>query len=176
MPRRTPLPSHALPICTLPICVAAAGLIGLIGLAGLAGCAAPLPVGTAEQRERLAELDYPQDAEVGEPLHVEVIRDGRQLRFINREPREFRRVTLWLNQQYAGVIERIAPGSHESVPANQVPLASFVNEHGETFPVGRFLAPDDTIALVSAELIFGQGDALTRRALTVWPDKRWFED
>lgn len=140
------------------------------------GCAAPLPVGSAEQRERLAQLDYPQDAEVGEPLQLEVIRDGAHLRFISREPREFRRVTLWLNQQYAGVAERIAPGSYEAVSSNSVPLGAFINEHGEPFPVGRFLAPDDTVALVSAEMVFGEDDTTTRRALTVWPDKRWFED
>ncbi|MEM1444933.1 MAG: hypothetical protein AAGF84_02665 [Planctomycetota bacterium] len=152
--------------------------IGVVfaGLALAHGCAAPLPVGSAEQRQRLAELDYPADAEIGQPLQLEVIRDGQHLRFINREPREFRRVTLWLNQQYAGVAERIAPGSYESVSANSVPLGAFINEHGEPFPVGRFLAPDDTIALVSAEMVFGQGDATTRRAMTVWPDKRWFED
>ncbi|CAN0459325.1 unnamed protein product, partial [Ectocarpus fasciculatus] len=98
------------------------------------------------------------------------------LHFINREPREFRRVTLWLNQQYAGVAERIAPGSYESVSSNSVPLAAFINQHGEPFPTGSFLAPDDTQALVSVELISDQGETITRQALTVWPDKRWFED
>ena len=139
-------------------------------------CAAPLPVGSAEQRQRLAQLTYPQDATVGEPLHIEAIRDGQHLRFISREPRELRRVTLWLNQQYAGVAERIAPGSHESVTSNSMPLAAFINQHGEPFPTGRFLAPDDTQALVSVELVTGEGVDAVRRAMTVWPDKRWFED
>ncbi|MEM7578195.1 MAG: hypothetical protein AAF328_12065 [Planctomycetota bacterium] len=150
--------------------------LGLTALLLAGGCAAPLPVGSAEQRERLAQLDYPANAEAGEPLQLEVIRDGQHLRFINREPREFRRVTLWLNQQYAGVAERLAPGSYESVSSNSVPLGAFINQHGEPFPVGRFLAPDDTVALVSAEMIIEQDDGMTRRSLTVWPDKRWFED
>ncbi len=154
---------------------------GLLSATFLHACAAPLPVGSAEQRQRLAQLQYPQDAQAGEPLHVEAIRDGQHLRFINREPREFRRVTLWLNQQYAGVAERIAPGSYESVSSNSLPLAAFINQHGEPFPTGSFLAPDDTQALVSVEMVTGtpgngEGEGTTRRALTVWPDKRWFEN
>ncbi|MEM8782148.1 MAG: hypothetical protein AAGE65_04745 [Planctomycetota bacterium] len=150
--------------------------VGLLGCTLLQACGATLPVGSAEQRERLAALRYPADARQGEPLQLEAIRDGKHLRFINREPREFRRVTLWLNQQYAGVAERIAPGSYENVGSNSVPLGAFINRYGEPFPTGNFLAPDDTQALVSVEMVFDDDDGSTRRPLTVWPDRRWFEE
>ncbi len=156
MPRRAPLTAIT------PI---------LLGTAVLTGCTAPLPVGTAEQRQQLAQLRYPADADAGKPLHVDVERTGQGLRFVNREPREFRDAVVWINQQYAGRVDRLRIGT-----GNTVPLNRFVNQHGEAFPTDSFLAPDDSQAVVSVELVAAADGRPTRHAMTVWPDKRWFED
>ncbi len=150
------------------------GLLSLVLLvaATLVGCVSPLPVGSAEEREELAAMRYPEDAPVDDPLHVDVERTGETVRFINREPRAFRDLTLWINQEYAGRVERLDIG-----PGNTTSLRRFVNRYGERFPVGRFLAPDETVALVSVEWVTRDADGNdVRRPLTVWPDKRWFED
>lgn len=142
-----------------------------LGLAGLllaavftAGCAAPLSMSEEQERQRLAQLDYPADAEHGPDLDVVVRREGARLTFINRTPRAYRDVRVWLNQQYVREIAAIEIG-----PDNKFDLSRWINQHREPFPVGSFLAPDAAFPVVLAELI--DLDTGLRHRLLVWPDE-----
>lgn len=154
MPRFFPSAPRLLFIKTLPLL--AASLV--------VGCVAPLPVSQQEERQRLARLDYPADAEHGPDLDIVVRRDGRHATLINRTPRTYRDVRIWLNQQYVRELAFIDIG-----PANKLDLTRWINEHREPFPVGTLLAPDKAFPVVLAELI----DPATglRHRLLVWPNE-----
>lgn len=132
-------------------------------LPGAGGCVAPITVGQDEERRRLAQIDYPAEAEYGPDLDIVVRRDGDRLNLINRTPRVYRDVRLWLNQQYVRDVPRIEIG-----PGNRYTLTRWVNEHREPFPVGTLLAPDKAFPVVLAELI--DLDTGLRHRLLVWPD------
>ena len=91
-----------------------------------------------------------------------MIRDGGSFYLINREPRRFDGARLWLNQQWAGDLERVPIGA-----GPWVPLSLFVNRHGEGFPRGLFLRPDLEKPLILAELVPAGSNQL--RPLTVVP-------
>ncbi|BAM04907.1 hypothetical protein [Phycisphaera mikurensis] len=133
----------------------------------LPGCGVARPAGWSETRARLAAARYPEpaaaDAERGAPLRVDVVRDGGSLYLINREPRRLDGARLWLNQQWAGDLERVPIG-----PGAWIPLDRFINRHGEPFPRGRFLRPDLAKPLILAELV--PAGSATLRPLTVIPE------
>lgn len=138
--------------------------VGICALfVGLVGCAAPLTMSQEEERQRLAQLDYPEDAEYGPDLDIVVRREGDRLTFINRTARPVRDVRVWLNQQYVRDLPAIEIG-----PDNRFALDRWVNEHREPFPVGSLLAPDAAFPVVLAELI--DMDTGLRHRLLVWPD------
>jgi hypothetical protein len=112
---------------------------------GLSGCGTGII--TAEQPDRLAATPYPKAAPLGDDLDILIIRHGWDIQLVNRTPRSYRDVQLWLNQQYVGDVNRIQIGAQ-----NSVPLSDFVNSHREAYPVGGFLDPDRGYPLVLAEL------------------------
>ena len=143
-------------------------LLGLLLVAlALPGCGATYPAGWAAKKERLVEARHPAPAAAeaprGEPLAVDVVREGGSLRLINREPRRFDGARLWLNQQWAGDLDRVPIG-----PGGWVSLELFVNRHGEPFPRGLFLRPDLAKPLILAELVPAGSDRI--HPLTVIPE------
>ena len=123
----------------------------------------PTTLGQQQNRERLAELDYPAEAEYGPDLDIVVRRERDRVNLINRTPRSYRDVRIWLNQQYVRDVMRIDIG-----PDNEYLLGRWTNEHREGFPVGTLLAPDAADPIVLAELM----DPATglRHRLLAWPD------
>ena len=143
-------------------------MLWTLGFAGLVGCGTTLPAGTAADRQALRELAYPgMTPPFDGALDVVVERDGEMLTLQNREARRLENAVLWLNQGYAGFLETLPIGR----PV-RLPLQRFVNRHGETFPTGRFFAPDLAETLLAAELLTPEGQ---RYRLTVLPDERWYE-
>ncbi len=120
----------------------------IIGLLTLSGCstwnsAALEP----EQVSQLAQTPYPQTAPLGDDLDVLVITHGRQLQLVNRTPRSYQNVQLWLNQQFVGNVETIAIGTD-----NTISLLYFINRYHETYPAGSWLHPDQAFPVVKAEI------------------------
>jgi len=146
--------------------------ISVITLAalGLAGCSyfssfveeTKPPILTPEGQRVDAASDgptrYPDDAPLGEPLAIEVIRTGNGIQLDNRTVNAYADTVLWLNEQYGAKIGDVAIGRGQPIA-----LESFVNHHGETYPVGRFLQPDADRPLILADLVV-EG---TRHKLTV---------
>ncbi|MEO0514448.1 MAG: hypothetical protein AAF086_04040 [Planctomycetota bacterium] len=130
----------------------------------LGGCAAPLTMSQEQERQRLAQLVYPAEAEYGPDLDIVVRRDGDHLTLINRTARSYRDVRIWLNQQYVREVPLIKIG-----PGNRLGLNRFINQHREPFPVGTLLAPDAAFPVVLAELL--DLDTGLRHRLLVWPDE-----
>lgn len=130
----------------------------------LIGCAAPLPVSRQQERQRLAQLDYPAGAEHGPDLDIVVRRDGDRVTLINRTPQTYRDVRVWINQQYVRELAFIEIG-----PDNTLDLTRWINRHGEPFPVGTLLAPDKAFPVVLAELV--DPETGLRHRLLVWPDE-----
>lgn len=160
------MPNHALLPYFAPSITLRAGLVGLLlvlAAGWLVGCTAPLTMSQIEDRKRLAQLDYPAEAQRGPDLDIVVRREGDRLTLINRTPRSYRDVQLWLNQQYVREITSIKIG-----PGNRYDLKRWVNQHRETFPVGTLLAPDAAFPVVLAELV--DLDTGLRHRLLVWPD------
>jgi len=112
--------------------------------------------------ERLAAMEYPADQERGDDLDIIVVHKADTLLLVNRTPRAYRDVTLWLNQQYVRPLDAIDIGTE-----NRIDLRTAVNEHGQSYPVGSFLKPDKRMQLVQAEIV----DPTTNRRhrLTVQP-------
>jgi hypothetical protein len=106
----------------------------------------------AERAATQRQMIYPSEAEYGRDLDVVVRRSGAMVQTTNREPRSFEGTQMWLNQQYVRPVESIRIAGPGLGGANQHPAGEFVNEHGEPFPVGGFLAPDQTRPLLLAEL------------------------
>jgi hypothetical protein len=135
-------------------------LAALIGLGGCTYFEDITPPLLSESGERIpaeeGEADddgtvtraYPEDAERGRALDIEVIRVGNAVRLINRTTRTYENAELWLNHEYGAPIDTVETGKNEPLS-----LRSFVNAHGERYPLGVFLAPDLDEALVEADLI-----------------------
>lgn len=142
-----------------------------MAIAFLSGCAVDELFSVAYQFQRpvdptlaeeLAELKYPAEAEYGEDLNVRVIRDRTLAQLINVEPQTISNKQLWVNQQWVRQVERIEVGANEPFA-----LVTMINEHGEPFPVGRWLQPEIGQELNSAEL-YDLNTGLRHR-LTVQP-------
>ncbi len=146
-----------------PAVVWSIALAGSIGLCGFGGCTASPKIDATEVRQRAA-MRYPEEAEAGEPLDIVAVRDGDRLRLINRTPRTYGAVELWLNHEYVGIVDHIRIGTD-----NTAHLPDFINRHGESFPTGSFLRPERSRPLVTAEIYDPTTD--TRRALIVQPER-----
>ena len=118
-------------------------LFALLGSASLVGCFAPESMATKETRRELARLVYPVDAPLGPDLDIIAERMGPILCLSNRTAAVYRDYQLWLNCHYVNTVPLIQIGSD-----NPLTLDRWVNNYGETFPVGSFLLPDQARALV----------------------------
>jgi len=128
--------------------------------ASLAGCQAGYVPAEPALAARLAPLDYPQDAELGEDLDVIVRQRGNTLFLTNRTARPRVNQQLWLNQQWVGQPPTIPVGGTVTME-----LSRFVNDYGETFPLETFLTPEKGQAVVLAELFDPRSEQ--RHRLTV---------
>ncbi len=114
-----------------------------------------------EQIDALRKMPYPAAADVGEDLDIVISRRGGRISITNRTPRSYENVLLWLNRQYVHPAGRIAIG-----PDNILPLRTFINHYGESFPVGGLLSPDKGFPVVLAEMYDPVSNK--RHRLTVW--------
>ena len=103
---------------------------------------------------------YPSNVQFAGDLDVVARRDGGTLRLVNRTPRPYENVQLWLNQEYVALLKRIDIG-----PDNQFDLSQFINEYGEIYPIGGLLTPEKTRPVVLAEMFEPAGR--TRHRLLV---------
>lgn len=115
--------------------------------------------------ERLSAMQYPAEGEWGDNLDIVVVHKGDTVQLVNRTPRPYRGMTLWLNQQYVRPLDTIAIG-----PDNVIDLTTAVNEHGQSYPVGSFLKPDKRMLLVQAELVDPQTNLRHRLIVQPKPD------
>lgn len=97
--------------------------------------------------QRLSALDYPADAPYGPDLDVLVVRSNADIRLVNRTPRNYSAMQLWLNQQWVADSGLVQIGTD-----NTRLLTDFVNRLREPYPVGTLLNPEKTYPLVLAEL------------------------
>ncbi len=120
-------------------------IVGGLLLAGLllSGCRSA-PDAT---RAALAQQAYPADSTLGEPVDVLVVRHGGDIQIINRTPRSYDGMQLWLNQQYLG-----QPGLIRIGTGNRASLSRFINRFGESYPTGSMLTPEKSYPIVLAEL------------------------
>lgn len=93
---------------------------------------------------------YPSQSPLAAPLDVEVLRDGNAILLHNHTVQDFQAVELWLNQEYGAELPFVPIGQGQAMA-----LTSFVNRHGEHYPVAQFLRPELDRTLVSAELVVG---------------------
>lgn len=110
---------------------------------------------------QLADLEYPKDANYGEDLDIRATKQGAVLVLVSREPKSYENVQLWLNRQYVSVIERV-----DVAQQIDAPFAYFINEYGESFPVGWLLAPEEARPVLSAE-VYDPGTGLKHRLVAV---------
>ena len=125
--------------CAVPRGAALAPVLMMAMLTLLAGvgCQGSHKLADPVLARDLSPLVYPKDAPLGEDLDIVVIRSNRQMELVNRMPRSYSDVTLWVNQQYVGRPVTIDVGS-----SLEVDLTQYVNKHGEEYPVGWLLGPD----------------------------------
>jgi len=112
------------------------------------GCLSTKPNLPPQRIEQLAAMEYPADMPWGDDLDILVVRRGDRIQLVNRTPRQYQDVTLWMNQQYVRPIKQIDIGTD-----NTVDLRKMVSKHSEAYPVGNFFKPDKSMLLVQAELI-----------------------
>ena len=125
-------------------------------LAMLAGCRQFPEVGTLAGEKvdpqlaaELSALTYPGGEEaIGEDLNMVARRDGRTLHIRSFEPRRLENMLCWVNQQWVGRLDAVEIGED-----NTYDLLTFINEHGEHYPVGSFLSPDEAQRVVLVELV-----------------------
>lgn len=144
-------------------------LCGCLLLLLLGGCEAVSHIATSlgpdQPAERVEPVLYPEDAPVGEPLEVEVIRVSRRhVNLVNRTAHSYQDLEVYLNHQFGGTIESLPVG--QSI---EVSLSQFVNHHGERYPVGSLLEPDKSQKLILAEaMVDGQIHRMTVRLSEDW--------
>ena len=97
--------------------------------------------------DELAALRYPAGKPLGTDLDIVVVRDRAAIELINRSARTYRDHQIWINQEYVTHADLIRIGTD-----NRFALTSFINHHGQFFPVGGFLTPDMIRPVVLAEL------------------------
>ncbi len=86
----------------------------------------------------------------GDPIDIEVVRVGNAVKLYNRSVNSYSNVQLWLNGHYGVTLKEIPIGAGEPIS-----LESFLNQHGERYPVRKFLRPDRDRTLVRADLYVG---------------------
>ena len=128
-----------------------AALALVLALVMVGGCAQER-IDTPRARE-LAALRYPETAERGPELDVLVHIEGREVHLVNRTPRSYHGMQLWLNRQYVREVQTVDIGE-----GNYYFLRSFINRWQEPFPTGGFLTPERRRPLVLAELYDPQAD------------------
>ncbi len=96
--------------------------------------------------KELSKRTYPAQAELGDDLDIIVVRDGGAVRLVNRTPRSYSGLQLWINEEWVGDVTTVQIGTD-----NLVALPQMINEHGERFPVGGILSPDKTLPVVLTE-------------------------
>ncbi|MEQ9454571.1 MAG: hypothetical protein RLN76_08285 [Phycisphaeraceae bacterium] len=114
--------------------------------ASVPGCRGTADLLASAQTEELAQLRYPEEAQHGPDLDIQLEQHGRNLTVINLEPLRFRSIQLWLNAEYARPIDQIRIGE------NTFSLRRWINRYGETYPTGSFLAPDQRVPIALAEV------------------------
>ncbi len=114
----------------------------------------------------LADLEYPAEAPYGENLDIIAVKDGFHLRLVNRTAKVYYDLQLWLNQQYVREVDRIEIGDR-----NSFHLDTFINSHGESFPLGKLLTPEKAIPVVLAECY--EPVAGVRHRMVVQPTSSW---
>jgi hypothetical protein len=102
---------------------------------------------------------YPKKAAVGDDWNIIVHQTTDSLLLTNQTPRTYQQVQLWVNQQYITDVESIKIGS-----GNTVKLGSFINKHGETYPVPGLLTPDHSFPVLLCE-IFDPDDGKRHRLM-----------
>lgn len=127
-------------VCLLALCLSAVGCSS-IGLGGQHNQAAV---------DKLASLVYPSQSKRGNDLDILVVRTGGSVKLVNRTPRVYYNVELWLNQQYVNTIAKLDISSNAGDTHLSLPL--FINKHGQVYPVGGLLTPDLNKPLLIAEL------------------------
>lgn len=115
----------------------------LLSGCGLFGPAQPDP----STVEELSKLAYPAQAKLGADLDILAVVQGSWLQLVNRTPRHYGALQLWLNQQWVGQVPAVRIGTD-----NEYDLSRFVNEFGEPYPSGDLLHPERALPLVLAEL------------------------
>ncbi len=127
-------------------------LVLMSALASLTACNT-VGLGRAPEHariEQLSKLIYPKDSDRGQDLDILVVRRGASLTFVNRTPRVYNDVEIWLNQQYVNTLGKIEIGQPgQNTDYN---LAAFYNRHAEHYPIGSFLTPEKNMKLLVAEL------------------------
>ena len=121
------------------------------------------PLSDARVRE-LAKIQYPGEATDAGTLDIDVIPRGDRVVLVNRTPRRYQNVRLWLNGRYVRGVERIEIGSDNSWPMN-----TFINRYREPYPTGTLLRPEAREPLAMAQLHDPATNAL--HALTVVPEE-----
>jgi len=127
------------------------------------GCASKGPGIARSTVQRLAGYPYPESALHGRDLDVVLIRDGKTIRVVNREPEPVRFMQLWLNQTYVREIDTLPVGE------SSWSLAKFINDFEESYPTGGVLSPDKSRTLLIAEFYDPKTGNIHR--LLTQPDK-----
>lgn len=104
---------------------------------------------SASAIEHLSSLVYPSQSDRGQDLDILVVRKHDSISLINRTPRVYHNVEVWLNQQYVNVVPRLEIGKDAST---RLALPSFIDSHGDVYPVGGLLTPEKNQPLLMAEL------------------------
>lgn len=130
----------------------AALALSLLSLS-LIGCGTAANLGLIDPKpdravaEQVSDLRYPGSSDFGGDLDIVLEVDGSKLRLVNRSPKAFDDVELWLNKQYVRVVNDIPVGDELKLP-----LRNFVDKHGRSYPYRTFLTPERGKRLVLGEI------------------------
>lgn len=116
------------------------GAGALLALGCASGCATSTPTEQTPRR-------YPLGERRGATLPIQVVVDARRVEFTNTSGTVFGPCELWLNQWYSVDIDGMAIGQTISIP-----IARFIDEHGQQMRGGGFFATEAPERIVYAEL------------------------
>lgn len=125
------------------VCLLASLTLGACSSMGIGGQPSAAAI------DHLSSLVYPAESDRGQDLDVLVVRNNDNISMVNRTPRVYHNVEIWLNQQYVNIVPRLQIGKDSSTSLS---LSTFINRHGEVYPVGGILTPDKNQPLIMAEL------------------------
>lgn len=146
--------------------------VGCEALSHLGTSLRPDTAGTDDAIEPVDRTEprmYPADADLGEPLEIELVRlDRTRVRLENRTARRIEGGQLWVNQEFGGQLTSLGVGARATIA-----LDRFVNHRGEMFPTGSLLEPEKTNTIVLADLYLdGKLHKLVVRLPEGWQDAR----